>query len=165
MKIKSLLKSGALILALIAYAQMLLGQNSTNSALTASGGSMSSGSTTIEYSFGEIFAAPSVSNAHTVGSGVIQPTYIIINGIGEAFDKKYHLKAYPNPVADADALTIETDDCKDFKTVEVFNALGQRLQNTAFNYQPIALSHLPKGEYLIVLRSNFIFKSVKIIKQ
>lgn len=164
MEIKTILKSAGLILALLAYAQIMQGQNVTNSAFTASGGSMSNGNTTIEYSFGEVFATPSVSNAqYTVGLGVIQPTYTVINGTHEAFDKKYQLKAYPNPIVEA--LTIETD-YQDFKTVEVFNALGQQLQNTTFNYEPIALGHLPTGEYLIVLRgSNFIFKSIKIIKQ
>ena len=162
MKIKTILKSAGLILALLAYAQMVRGQN-MNAAVNTSGGSMSNGTMTVEYSVGEAVATPSVNTRFTTGSGVIQSTYVRV-ATNEAFDKQYQLRAYPNPVGEM--LTIETD-YKDFTTVEIFNLLGQRIASKAFDYQPIAMGALPTGEYLIVLRGpkNLFFKSIKIIKQ
>lgn len=134
--------------------------------LNSTGASISGNNLLIEYSVGEVATAttgtPGAGNYYT--AGVIQPTYWIVNGVDEAFDELYSLKAFPNPVSNQ--LNIETN-FREFKLFRFTNLLGQNAASGNFDYSPLELAWMPQGTYFLTLTSeNEQFtKTIKIIKQ
>ncbi len=135
----------------------------SQSTMNTSGGTITASNMRFEYSIGETMATPSNPRAiYTVGSGVIQPSYLI-SATKEAFDKQFSFSVFPNPTTEG--VTIETD-YKGFKTIEIINMNGQTVRSTIFNYQTITLQDVPNGTYTFILRGQKgIYKSFKIIKQ
>ena len=134
--------------------------------LNSTGNSISGSNLLIEYSVGEVATAttgtPSAGNYFT--AGVIQPTYWIVNDVGDLFSDTCFLTAFPNPTSNR--LTIETD-FQGFTNYRFTNQLGQTLVSGSFDYSPLDLFWMPQGTYNLTLTSKNeqIFKTIKIIKQ
>jgi hypothetical protein len=119
----------------------------------------------LQYAVGEVVVEPMNGKDNRATQGVLQPRYIVApNAIQDAFDQKYTLRCYPNPVRDA--LHVDTN-FDGFKSVQVVNMQGQIVLCLPFDYTPINLSTLATGTYLLTLISNQkdISKTIKIIKQ
>ncbi len=133
--------------------------------VTGSSISISNPNRLIEYSIGEVATTttgtPGAGDYYT--AGIIQPTYLIVN-VNEAFDERYALSVFPNPVAHQ--LAIETD-FTGFTDYRFNNLQGQKIIAGRFDYSPLDLSWMPGGIYLLTLFSTKeqITKTIKIIKQ
>lgn len=155
-----------LLLAMCCWSLASPAQQIFQQALTCTGSSISiSNNRLIEYSLGEVATAttgmPGEGDYYT--AGIIQPTYLIVN-VNEAFDKRYTLNVFPNPVAHQ--LAIETD-FTGFTDYRFHNLQGQEIITGSFDYSPLDVSWMPTGIYLLTLFSTKeqITKTIKIIKQ
>lgn len=152
----------------LVLALTICGYNLSNAqqALDASGGSFQvSPNLIIDYSVGEVATAttsiPDSSNSYIVG--VIQPT-LGLTGTENLFDELYYIQVFPNPVEQK--LNIATN-YKGFHLFQFTNILGQQVSNGSFEYEPIDVSWMASGIYLLTLTSTpeQISKTIKIIKQ
>jgi hypothetical protein len=131
-------------------------------ALNTSGTTGTSGSTTYTYSVGE---AVVFNNSCSYTPGVVQPTCVcMVVSVSEDFDLKHSARFFPNPTNSH--VVIETD-FPDFASFSITSLDGKALKTGKFDYNPVDLSGLPVGTYLLRLSTtdNQIFKTVKIIKQ
>lgn len=135
-------------------------------ALDATGGNFQvSNNLIIDYSVGEVATATTGSPGATsyFTAGVIQPV-AGVTGTKNTFDDQYYLQVYPNPVGQK--LSIETN-YKGFQQFQFTNVLGQQVSNGSFGYEPLDVSWMTAGTYLLMLSSTTeqISKTIKIIKQ
>ena len=65
------------------------------SVVNSSGNSISNPNLIVEYSIGEIVTTTIQSGQDAVTQGLLQPTYQIVSGINEEFDKSFTFNAFP----------------------------------------------------------------------
>lgn len=130
--------------------------------VNTTGRTITNGAITVEYSIGEIAITTLQNPQNVVTQGLLQPRYVLTTAVNEAFDDQFSFTSYPNPVTEQ--LEIQTD-YSDFKTFQIFNATGQVMYESSFNYQPISLTNLQTGIYFIHFKSNVFSKIIKIVKQ
>lgn len=99
-------------------------------------------SSTFTYGGNAAFVAPNntcefVSNAINLGSFTLATKSFDIDG----------LKVFPNPVKDGNLYI--TSDKNETKTVVIFDVLGKQVVNTTVNSQPLNVSNLNAGVYIV----------------
>jgi hypothetical protein len=150
------------IISTLVILSVLTTVNYAQSVVNSSGASISNANLIVEYSIGEIVITTIQGGQNAATQGLLQPTYEIISAVNEEFDRSFSFTAFPNPTANQ--LNIETD-YPSFKTVQIFNIVGQIVAEQLFDGNPILLSGLPSGTYLFSFQSEQFIKTVKIIKK
>jgi hypothetical protein len=131
-------------------------------ALNTAGTTGISGTTTYTYSVGE---AVVFNNSCSYTPGVVQPKCVcMVVSVSEKFDLKHSARFFPNPTSSH--VVVETD-FPDFVNFNITSLDGKTVKTGTFDYNPVEVTSLPVGTYLLCLASadNKIFKTVKIIKQ
>jgi hypothetical protein len=80
-------------------------------------------------------------------------------GSGIAENTALQLDVFPNPAADE--INVHATNGQ----LQIFNARGQLVQSVRPGKQPIGISHLPKGLYILHLRENNAVRTAKLIKK
>jgi hypothetical protein len=96
-----------------------------------------------------------VSNSEI--SATVTTTVDLGSGIAE--NAVLPLDVFPNPAVDE--INIHATNGQ----LQIFNAHGQLVQSARIGKQPIAISHLPKGLYILHLRENNAVRTAKLIKK
>lgn len=73
-----------------------------------------------------------------------------------------NLTTYPNPVSDKLTVDVKNQQVESFK---LFNILGKQVMQSRLNNNVISITHLPKGMYILQLKTNKTTLTKKIIKQ
>lgn len=141
----------AILLSQICVAQQLTSSN---------GNSFKNANLQMDYAVGEVAIATFQQGNTQISQGMMQPTYQVSVAANDAFDEAFSLKAFPNPTSGW--LQIETD-FEAFDKYFISDSQGKIIHQSAFQYQAIDLSFLPKGVYFLQLISKKgIFKNIKI---
>ncbi len=147
------------LLALL-FVRIIGAQNLSPTVVNSSGGVISNGFNSLEWSLGELAVSTLTSPANLLTQGFLQPTTTIV-GTETPFDEN-RFSAFPNPVSDW--LNLQTD-ISEIETVQMHDILGRLVLQSIF--QPsIAVHQLNSGTYLVSLfnEQTQLLHSFKIIK-
>ncbi|RZJ66923.1 MAG: T9SS type A sorting domain-containing protein [Flavobacterium sp.] len=99
----------------------------------------------------------------TLGDCSVMSSCITVTqlGVGDFAHSKFEI--YPNPVTDILNIGYTTD----FKSVEVFNMIGQQVmtKNVNASATQLDMSGLPAGTYLVKVEADNASKTIKVIKR
>ncbi len=91
------------------------------------------------------------------------PEYVgeIWETTGITFDKELLVTLYPNPAKNE--VSIKSN--RDFNSIVIFNIIGKKVMEVSENRKSIYIGNLPKGQYVVMLKSNLksIAKSLIIV--
>ena len=80
----------------------------------------------------------------------------------ETLNQFAKVSVYPNPTSDI--LNIKVDN-QQIKSIKIFNVLGKQVMYSSIKNNTIDTSHLPKGIYVLQVKTDVSTFSRKIIKQ
>ncbi|MFH0758622.1 MAG: T9SS type A sorting domain-containing protein [Bacteroidota bacterium] len=135
--------------------------------ITSSGGSITGGEGSVNYSVGQVFHETFSSADGMLSHGVQQP-YEILTEIGDEGIAWISLSvsAYPNPVKDILVLSTECDDYSDL-VYQLFDMNGKQIENKGLDGEKmnIDMHGLGPSAYILkVVKSNKEIKTFIIIK-
>jgi hypothetical protein len=137
---------------------------SSQQVVNSTGKTVSDGSTTIEYSIGEvsITTVTSAANTNYITQGLLQPTIKIINPGCEIINDTVNW--FPNPAEDILRVVSRVDWITDYR---IYAADGKLVRISPFTNNQINLRNLPGGVYFIKLYPgcNDKFRTLKVVKQ
>jgi hypothetical protein len=132
--------------------------------LNSTGKTISDGSSTLEYSVGEISTTTltSVGNTNYFTQGLLQPTIRIINPACEIINDTVNW--FPNPAEDILRVVSRVDWITDYR---IYAADGKLVRISPFTNNQINMRNLPGGVYFIMLYPgcNNKFRTLKVVKQ
>ena len=133
-------------------------QTISPSTISSYGGSVSSSSITIDYSFGETINTSVSNSTNTISQGFLQPELAITTGI-IAIKENQEVTVYPNP--SIDFIKIESTDAVNWVLID-----SQSKIIKSGSEQEINTSHFSAGVYFLSISSskNQYIKTIKIIK-
>ena len=139
----------------------------TKSSIDSGGATVTNGTLSIVYSFGEVVVQEPVNGTIHISEGFIEG---ILMGAAlglEDYTQLTGLNMYPNPAIDIVNLSFPI--IANYK-VEIFNLLGEKVANYQLknrNTQQLNLSHLSNAMYLLLIVNEETkqFKSFKLIKK
>jgi len=108
---------------------------------------------------------PIVKSRAQYGYGIPDFNLALSNGLSVEEYLNNGFVVYPNPTSDSISVSLTNES--DYKTIVIFNVLGQKvLEKNISNQSPtVSLKSLNNGTYFYKIESNGFSKSGKIIKQ
>jgi hypothetical protein len=105
--------------------------------------------------------------ANTFGCSSTSDT-VQITGVGTPSEKPLDIHIYPNPAKSKVTVSLGTLRGKEVTTIEVFNALGERVLTPLKTKQKevtLSLEGLSKGLYLVKVTANGQQQTVRLVKE
>ena len=129
------------------------------SAVTATGGTVTDGTHTLTYSVGQVASGQTASATHTLHEGVVQPITVEEVGIPEP-GLQPAVSLFPNPTAMA--VTLRRDGGQQPATVRLYDQSGRLLHSEQWTAGDLHLdlSALAAGVYMLQV-DNRTFKITK----
>jgi len=134
--------------------------------ISSGGGTVTSGSTKIIYTVGEIIAKENTQGTVHISEGFINPNMFASTGIKESA-KLQNVKLYPNPAKDFVNVKF-SEICNN--QIILCNVYGKQLalySNKSCKLQKIKINYLANGTYFLIVKNLNLkkYKTFKLIKK